>query len=614
MLEGEENLVNPDFIGLDSLDEDEDEYWNSKLHRFFQQHLPAVEFLWKLETGMGKYGDSSSQPTWLCQKHRTIDLSQPDKQLETWTFEIDWDCLSKLAIASGINFQPGQYLPLPILKIRRFVPTEYKCTSHPEVYLSHRHTNDRFATMITIRAICGDNYNDRTLQDCYLTARNTYNYGCSRSQPLFSRFQKLTLTKSMQQQASDTGKFWAAYKDYLSIKDLTDDEISTIAPNILELHSIVQDFVEDYPVLAYIKAKQSGHESYTFTVNRYAPRWSLRRNVILSFKDWWRNDAKNIRLNEHHLTWLPLQLLYFCKCLVRVLLTLCRFKEFTLNRQWLRQSSFLELDFASDCRPAAISDWHLNGQRSLLSGDVLFSPMSSRNEGEEDKGQNRHTTYDDARLLGFVIPKLRVVVPIVFFIVFEALLMTSFLHILSHPVDASGIHLFQTALIAQFALAFIVPNLKESPMVTNLLMLPRFGVPILAIATNAGMMFASFRRQNIQATTVDIKNIVWNIQVPQASMTIINHPIISPKISFNITMNQLWVIGFVTMLLIIVWLALYTWLRIMTYAWFPKIREALRRFSGIEPIWDPLREILDLLGASSHIDKLLLEANTLQDT
>lgn len=82
-----------------------------------------------------KDGDSlSSDMRWQREYKRQIDITQLSQQVETYDIEVDWHALGRIALDCGITLKEGDIVPLPLFRFRRFVQTEFECSSDPTVF------------------------------------------------------------------------------------------------------------------------------------------------------------------------------------------------------------------------------------------------------------------------------------------------------------------------------------------------------------------------------------------------------------------------------------------------------------------------------------------------
>lgn len=112
---------------------------------------PQLEFIYRLFSGMHIHtsGDSlSSDMRWQREYKRQIDITQLSQQVETYDIEVDWHALGRIALDCGITIKEGDIVPLPLFRFRRFVQTEFECSSDPTVFFSHRTFNQRLAAML----------------------------------------------------------------------------------------------------------------------------------------------------------------------------------------------------------------------------------------------------------------------------------------------------------------------------------------------------------------------------------------------------------------------------------------------------------------------------------
>lgn len=437
-------------------------------------------------------GALSKDALWITQKRRFIDYSDDCRQTEKWQIEIDWGILQNIAEQFGIRFEEGLPVLLPMFVFRRFVATEYECSSDNNVFMTHRKMNNEFAALMEIASLCLPY--DHDLIDYIHNRLNSFQqYGGNHDTE--------TTRKLLKEQ----------YQQY-------DRALEDIAQKIEEYNIIIdsrnQDiflrlcdaYTEQYPVCAAIPAHLQGRVTYTFSIirfgelridqylqqnkDRHADALNKLRNPILQqFDNTQCFPIKRLRAirkfdNQHRNEKKSIDSFYNEK---RTLAKL-GFVEFNIERQWLRNSTFLSITFARECRAALIKDVGFEdgatglgptqqGQHTRRSEDRLFSAL--RKDSPE---------YTES-LQGWIIPRRRMVRPVMAYFWIELLVLSLFvIHMVSGLVQISiapdlPASMFRTLAIAQLGLSAFYAGKDESRMITRIMQKPRRRVQWAAFLT-----------------------------------------------------------------------------------------------------------------------------------
>ena len=228
---------------------------------------PQLEFIYRLFSGMHIHtsGDSlSSDMRWQREYKRQIDITQLSQQVETYDIEVDWHALGRIALDCGITIKEGDIVPLPLFRFRRFVQTEFECSSDPTVFFSHRTFNQRLAAMLATYGLTAWNksLNQEELKTWYEARwmpvfRFGGNYREDETTHLIGEQQEIYEVVS-----GETSKF---------LQYVEDDEQMRLRKRYLD---DLYRLKENYPVLTYVRAKTEGARSSgsAYAVTRRASR------------------------------------------------------------------------------------------------------------------------------------------------------------------------------------------------------------------------------------------------------------------------------------------------------------------------------------------------------
>lgn len=279
---------------------------------------PQLEFIYRLFSGMHIHtsGDSlSSDMRWQREYKRQIDITQLSQQVETYDIEVDWHALGRIALDCGITIKEGDIVPLPLFRFRRFVQTEFECSSDPTVFFSHRTFNQRLAAMLATYGLTAWNksLNQEELKTWYEARwmpvfRFGGNYREDETTHLIGEQQEIYEAVS-----GETSKF---------LQYVEDDEQMRLRKRYLD---DLYRLKENYPVLTYVRAKTEGCTILRFRICRYQTRVA--------------RSEYGREVNTPSSSWYKRALLAFCGA------TLVEY-----SYQWLRDSTFLKIVFPKDCQ------------------------------------------------------------------------------------------------------------------------------------------------------------------------------------------------------------------------------------------------------------------------
>lgn len=304
---------------------------------------PEMEFIYRLQFHVclvkphdEQINQQVCKRKWLRQIRRTIDISSDSyengTQNETWSFEIDWDVLHKIAADCGIKkMADGGIVPLPLLMVRRFVATDYS-SSDSNVSLSHRKLNNALgALMMTYQLKCDLDLTPK-VKDCdsleceefYQLWYNAFSNDQDPAEGYGGNYTRYERNKRIERQRlvlSGTLLHIADYHGFISqqeceylrtVAGVKNNQLATAQNKLrlewrigntafnetcnnygvrcqsklthnqwdwpsavrrmLETESLVKnahELAEQYPVLAYLPHEKSGRKIYNFTLTRY---------------------------------------------------------------------------------------------------------------------------------------------------------------------------------------------------------------------------------------------------------------------------------------------------------------------------------------------------------
>ena len=198
--------------------------------------------------------------------------------------------MGRIALDCGITIKEGDIVPLPLFRFRRFVQTEFECSSDPTVFFSHRTFNQRLAAMLATYGLTAWNYRE------------------DETTHLIGEQQEIYEAVS-----GETSKF---------LQYVEDDEQMRLRKRYLD---DLYRLKENYPVLTYVRAKTEGCTILRFRICRYQTRVA--------------RSEYGREVNTPSSSWYKRALLAFCGA------TLVEY-----SYQWLRDSTFLKIVFPKDCQ------------------------------------------------------------------------------------------------------------------------------------------------------------------------------------------------------------------------------------------------------------------------
>lgn len=420
-------------------------------------------------------GDSlSSDMRWQREYKRQIDITQLSQQVETYDIEVDWHALGRIALDCGITIKEGDIVPLPLFRFRRFVQTEFECSSDPTVFFSHRTFNQRLAAMLATYGLTAWNksLNQEELKTWYEARwmpvfRFGGNYREDETTHLIGEQQEIYEAVS-----GETSKF---------LQYVEDDEQMRLRKRYLD---DLYRLKENYPVLTYVRAKTEGVHDPPVP---HMPLPDARRAVRV-----WQGGQYS-------------QLIMVQACAPRVLRG---------HARRILVSVAEGFHVPEDRVPEGLPTAHactvggmLESSDAEFSDGVLFSSVH-REHGSPDGS--------DAYLRCYVIPKFRATVRFLVPELLEIMFLTLVALIwgfipwsgVSAHVPAS---LFLTVGITQLGAAFLAGDINESPFLTNALKTPRTTM-ILASILHCVLLTVTLIDTDATAKTLSIDSGVGSFE------------------------------------------------------------------------------------------------------
>ena len=379
--------------------------------------------------------DTANQNKWLRQKRRKIDLSSVSKQKEEWDIEIDWDYLCNKA-EQDFDIKLVNKVPFPLFLMRRFVATDYvPANNEIPVEMTHRSENNTFASFIlcyNIYHFCDRNLSLPVENELFVSWFKTFSFGGN-----YTKTQEIDLFKQQEiffeKSVTNTQKAIAPFFDankYINQKYISSFKVLSKA------------YRDQYPVLVFLPVT-TGRKTYKFNViRRGANRASL-------------NDPDEIDLRHAHDS----------KDILYWIMRFSLFLRFHYTRQWLGNSSFLELTFPQDCRAVKVVDSGLEQDdcQTVSSENELFSAVSKKNSTGTES------------LSGWIIPKFRIVAPLLPFAFLEILVLVA--HIVNMKEEwrnwTNNSFIYNISIVIMGATLFFADK-SESSTVTKMVFIPRF--------------------------------------------------------------------------------------------------------------------------------------------
>ena len=462
-----------------------------------------------------------SQRCWLVQERRNISIENVACQNEEWIFEIDWNILNEMANACGINLRQGEKIPIPLLSIRRFVATDYNCED-PEVYMSHRHMNTVFASLLVAYYVekCSDSEilnleSGKELSSVfkawYEMCRIGGNYPRNKNEIICKQEKarknaiRLCIPYLIGNQSlysnNDIIKEFSSFLEeegYSNVKTVEDipadciheasskDYMRTVS--VLILDSISKYLMREYPVLAFIPVQRSGRKTYCFTVTRHGDEnsnskqaWVNKHNELSFHKHAEYGNAKKHWYDKWE-SLIPSFLL---------------FREVNRSHELLRGSALTALTFAKDIKPCWVRDYLIEGgvieefsETSIESEDELYSSLHFEASGDTEYDDNHikpiDRDVDQIRTRCWLIPKFRYIARMFFFLSIQFIILVLYFYVTSGlsawPVaNDDTVKGFLTLTWAQIGVYFFIANRDESSVLTQMLRIPRYAIALLAM-------------------------------------------------------------------------------------------------------------------------------------
>lgn len=430
----------------------------------------VLEFLWRLTskevisdtTGMEpnqNQMNSIRKKQWLTQNRRKDDVSTLERQMTSYTYEVDWDQISVVATSCGIIVQDGDLIALPLLIFDRFVSADFRCHDGTEAFLTHRRANTDYAAsmikygLLSVMPQCNVEYSQ--LEKLFL-------YGGNYSPQKKNNLMREQLLK------------------YKEIDNEIKEEADNANPDWDKLNiitSLLTKYVSFYTVLIFVPAKKHGRMTYSFDVITYPDKQSRRQQLC--------KLGAGIRLRD----------IFSCQFLKKLAFTLCGFRWFDFERSWLRDSSFQIIEFAHDIRPSYVEDVGIpNGERSLLSENEILS--SVHKSQPKDDGTEK--------ICGWFIPRFRTVSRTILFMVTQIAFLCSYYGVVIMNSTQEGMHTdvtLRTIAMVQLGVSFFIADRDESATVTRMLQVPRY-ISLIVAVVDASMFICSFTGPNWGAKIV----------------------------------------------------------------------------------------------------------------
>lgn len=352
---------------------------------------------------------------WLTQVHRNINVSDINIQKETWQFELDWDIIRELAKDYGIIIRDKMSIPMPLFMFRRFVPTEYRCVSDPDLPMTHRKANNYFAALMLTKALIKayPHLNKKTLVN--LVKPQKLNEGFLKFLDYGGSYDNAAIPRLI-----DTQKKYM--EDYLNeIEGIVGDLPSNLDSQIF--NNLCEQYMSQYPVNVVLPAQEHGRRTYIFELRRYETgerRLQDKVDNALSCEDWYKAVKDNIRKNEEKEEKEGSVETDFKRCrnsLEREFrLRKSREKRgyipFEWSRGWLRNSTYLTVEIPMGCRVGYVEDLGFEKESDGLGGNQ-DGQSTLGSAGNLCSVLRKEDPTGDETLRGWIIPRLRMVIPMI---------------------------------------------------------------------------------------------------------------------------------------------------------------------------------------------------------
>lgn len=248
-------------------------------------------------------------------------------------------------------------------------------------------------------------------------------------------------------------------------------ELDNTIATIVQYKALVRKLIDQYPVLVFIPAQESGRRTYQFHLSRYEQRFTVRRALdeINASKDDAPTGAKKLNL-------------------MRQFRALLLFREFGQPFQWLRSSTFLVHRFAKDVRPTLVQDTYYGDEQSIVSDTELYTSLHHiplQSSGGQTSVPDGVT--DSEYVSGLLIPRFRYVIPMLTFFAIQVTLLVVYGWLTKfglQPATSGATKLaddilFRTLVFAQLGVTFFIAPRDESSTATRMLRIPRYTALVL---------------------------------------------------------------------------------------------------------------------------------------
>lgn len=406
-------------------------------------HDDGTEFMFRLMSGLtgrgfNPDGGKAARQLWQRDRRRMIDISLLNQQVETYDIEIDWDEISSIAADCGLSIATEDVIPLPLFSFRRFVQTEFECSSDSRITFSHRSFNRGFAALMATYGTASylPESSDDDLAMLWDRWSDVFGYG--------GNYELANFRFLVERQMDAYDRAEALLNHMEGDAACGDGRRRADREN---LDAMLLHLLENYPVLVYVPVSKTGRTNLRFEVRRYET--SASRNPI------------NLEVQGANRTsgFVFSQFIRFCGV-----------KRLEYRYQWLRDSAFLKIAFPEDCRSACA---HTYG-RATLGGDAEFSDGVLYTSFHDDRaGAERDDCF-----VCYVLPKFRAIIRFLVPGLLEVMFLTLIATANSRLPGGQGdppvpLSLFLTVSMAQLGAVFVAQDIKESPYLTNALKVPR---------------------------------------------------------------------------------------------------------------------------------------------
>lgn len=430
-----------------------------------------IDFLYDLVSDL--HEEQPLDQKWLTQVHRNIDVSDINIQKETWQFELDWDVICDLAKDHRMIIHDKMSLPMPLFMFRRFVPTEYRCVSDPNLPMTHRKANNYFAALMLTKALV-EAYPD--------IDKNTF-IGIAKPQELDQGSLKF-LNYGGSYDGVITAELIAAQKSCMNdcLKEI-ETKIGDSRGNVNRqvFNSLCEQYISQYPVNVVLPAQEHGRKTYIFELRRYETGGGRLQDKALAFSEWHKAIEANIEKYEEKGS----DALDFGRCRKSLNHEFRRRKSresrgfvlFEWTRDWLRNSTYLTVEIPPDCRAAYVADVGFEKNCSGLV-DIQHGQATLGSEGCLCSVLRKEEPTGDETLYGWIIPRFRMVVPMFGLFMTGLLSLLLFIEYGAMPWvtdinQANAIGVFRVVALSHIGLGAVAAGRDESRILTLILKIPR---------------------------------------------------------------------------------------------------------------------------------------------